>query len=184
MGTFSGLAGEGMMGAYGFYEALDYTAARLPAGQVSDPVRSFMAHHQGMSLLAFAHLLLNRPMQKRFESEPMFQSATLLLQERIPKATSFYHQVAEDINIRKVSVPREIPSRMIETPDTPVPEVQLLSNGRYHVMITNAGGGYSRWKDLAVTRWREAPRAIPGANSVIFATLTRENSGLIPISRR
>ena len=149
------LAGKGMMGSYGFYEALDYTASRLPAGQVSVAVRSFMAHHQGMSLLALAHLLLNRPMQKRFESEPMFQSATLLLQERIPKAVSFYRQIADDINIRKSPGLQKVPSRVFKTPDTPAPEVQLLSNGRYHVMVTQAGGGYSRWKDLAVTRWRE-----------------------------
>ena len=45
--------------------------------------------------------------------------------------------------------------RVLGSPDTPIPEVQLLSNGRYHVMVTNAGGGSSRWKDLAVTRWRE-----------------------------
>lgn len=45
--------------------------------------------------------------------------------------------------------------RVFSRPDTPAPEVQLLSNGRYHVMVTNASGGYSRWKDLAVTRWRE-----------------------------
>ncbi len=48
-----------------------------------------------------------------------------------------------------------MPVRRFSSPHTPIPEVQLLSNGRYHVMITNAGGGYSRWKDLAVTRWRE-----------------------------
>jgi cyclic beta-1,2-glucan synthetase len=48
-----------------------------------------------------------------------------------------------------------VPIRVFSSPDTPVPGVQLLSNGRYHVMVTNAGGGYSRWKDLAVTRWRE-----------------------------
>jgi cellobiose phosphorylase len=45
--------------------------------------------------------------------------------------------------------------RVISTPHTPIPEVQLLSNGRYHVMVTNAGGGYSRWKNIALTRWRE-----------------------------
>ena len=45
--------------------------------------------------------------------------------------------------------------RVFNSPNTPAPEVQLLSNGNYHVMITNAGGGYSRWKDIAVTRWRE-----------------------------
>ncbi|MEN6469667.1 MAG: glucoamylase family protein [Smithella sp.] len=149
------LAAKGMLGAYGFYEALDFTASRLPSGVESVAVRSFMSHHQGMSLLSMAQLLLDRPMQKRFESEPMFQSAMLLLQERIPKALSFYRQIADDLNIRKAAGPQKVPSRIIETPDTPVPEVQLLSNGRYHVMITNAGSGYSRWKDLAVTRWRE-----------------------------
>ena len=42
-------------------------------------------------------------------------------------------------------------------PGGAAPEVHLLSNGHYHVVITNAGGGYSRWRNLAVTRWREDP---------------------------
>jgi cyclic beta-1,2-glucan synthetase len=46
-------------------------------------------------------------------------------------------------------------SRVFSGAATPIPAVQLLSNGRYHAMITNAGGGYSRWKDISVTRWRE-----------------------------
>src|SRR5450759_5589852 len=50
---------------------------------------------------------------------------------------------------------RKAPLRIFDSPNSPIPEVQLLSNGRYHVMITSAGGGYSRWNDLAVTRWRE-----------------------------
>ena len=60
------------------------------AGKRSAVVRSFMAHHQGMSLLSLAYLLLDRPMQKRFESDPLFQATMLLLQERIPKATAFF----------------------------------------------------------------------------------------------
>src|SRR6185295_18094165 len=63
------LAREGRMGDYGFYEAIDYTPSRLPRGQTSAVVRSFMAHHEGMTLLALAYLLLGRPMQKRFDSE-------------------------------------------------------------------------------------------------------------------
>lgn len=146
---------KGMLGAYGFYEALDYTPSRLQSGQTSVVVRSFMAHHQGMTLLAMAHLLLNCPMQGRFESEPMLQSAALLLQERIPKTVSCYRHVAEDMNIGKSTGPQKVPVRIYRTPDLPIPEVQLLSNGRYHVMVTQAGGGYSLWKDIAVTRWRE-----------------------------
>ena len=149
------LAAEGFETRYGLYEAIDYTPSRLPRGQRSVVVRSFMAHHQGMSLLSLAHLLLDRPMQKRFESDPLFRATMLLLQERIPKATAFYAHTTELSEHQMASNAPETPIRVFTTPDTPNPEVQLLSNGRYHVMVTNAGGGYSRWKDLAVTRWRE-----------------------------
>ncbi|MFI5107270.1 MAG: GH36-type glycosyl hydrolase domain-containing protein [Terriglobales bacterium] len=149
------LAAEGAEGRYGFYEAIDYTPSRLPRGKSSAIVRSFMAHHQGMSVLSLAYLLLNRPMQKRFESDPLFQATTLLLQERVPKATAFYTHATESSDVRTTPTGVETPVRVFESPNTPIPEVQLLSNGRYHVMVTNAGGGYSRWKDIAVTRWRE-----------------------------
>jgi cellobiose phosphorylase len=149
------LAAEGLEGEYGLYEAIDYTPSRLPHGQSSAVVRSFMAHHEGMILLSLAYLLLDRPMQKRFESDPLFQATTLLLQERVPKATAFYSHTADLSDVRTTPSGPETPVRVFSSPDTPIPEVQLLSNGRYHVMITNAGGGYSRWKDIAVTRWRE-----------------------------
>ena len=150
------LAANGLEGKYGFYEAIDYTPSRLPRGKSSAVVRSFMAHHESMSFLSLAYLLLDCPMQKRFESEPLFQATALLLQERIPKAAAFYaHAAAELSGSHATSSAPETPVRILSSPNTPVPEVQLLSNGRYHVMITNAGGGYSRWKDIAVTRWHE-----------------------------
>ncbi len=149
------LSTERLIGRFGFFEAIDYTPARQLRGQSGTVVRSFMAHHQGMSLLALAALILDRPMQRRFESERMFQAIMPLLQERIPKATGLFLHTTQLSGARSVSVATEMPIRVYGTPDTPVPEVQLLSNGRYHVMITNAGGGYSRWKDLAVLRWRE-----------------------------
>ncbi|MGK2927486.1 MAG: glucoamylase family protein, partial [Lysobacterales bacterium] len=150
------LAASGVEGRYGFYEAIDYTPSRLPRGQTSALVCSYMAHHQGMSLLSLAYLLLDRPMQRRFMAVPMFQATALLLQERIPKTTSHYlHATGEPTDIRTTSGGQESEIRVFTSPNTPVPEVKLLSNGRYHVMVTNAGGGYSRWKDLAVTRWHE-----------------------------
>jgi cyclic beta-1,2-glucan synthetase len=149
------LAAEGLDGKYGFYEAIDYTPSRLPRGQSSAVVRSFMAHHEGMSFLSLAYLLLDRPMQKRFESDPLFQATTLLLQERIPKASAIHWHTAELSEVRTTPSGPETPVRIFSSPNTPIPEVQLLSNGRYHVMVTNAGGGYSHWKDIAVTRWRE-----------------------------
>ena len=153
------LIAEGFEGKYGFYESIDYTPTRLPRGQSRVVIQSFMAHHQGMSLLSIAHLLLDQPMQKRFEADVQFQTALLLLQEQVPKATGYYTASTEMEDITPVSSHAQI--RVIHTPDTPTPEVQLLSNGRYHVMLTNAGGGYSRWKESAVTRWREDSTSDP-----------------------
>lgn len=149
------LASEKMVGKFGLYEAIDFTLSRMPRGQSGVIVKSFMAHHQGMSFLALAYHLLDRPMQKRFESDTFFQATILLLQERIPKVTPFYSYTAGFSEIQKISSNQEMPVRVIKTPDTPIPEVHLLSNGRYNVMVTNAGGGYSCFKDLAITRWRE-----------------------------
>jgi cyclic beta-1,2-glucan synthetase len=112
-----------------------------------------MSHHQGMSFLSIAYLLLGKPMQKRFTAELQFQATMLLLQERIPKTTVFYAHATDIGSVPAVT--EDIVMKVIDTPNTPIPEVQLLSNGRYHVMITNAGGGYSRWNGLALTRWRE-----------------------------
>jgi len=147
------LAEDGFEGRYGFYEAIDYTASRLPRGQTYAVVKSYMVHHQGMGFLSLAYLLLDKPMQKRFEAEPQFQATLLLLQERIPKTTAYFTHTTDVADTS--SVPLGTATRLINNPNTAVPEVQLLSNGRYHVMVTNAGGGYSRWKDIAVTRWRE-----------------------------
>ena len=149
------LAAEGYAGRYGLYEAIDYTASRLPHGESNAIVRSFMAHHEGMSFLSLAYVLLERPMQKRFDAEPLFQATALLLQESIPKATAFYSHTTELPEIQVNFTGPDMPVRVFDGPDTPMPEVQLLSNGRYNVMVTNAGGGYSSWNDIAVTRWRE-----------------------------
>jgi cellobiose phosphorylase len=147
---------EDAAGRFGFYEALDYTAARVPSGQTHAIVRSFMAHHQGMSLLSLAYTLLDRPMQRRFNANPLFKAAELLLHERVPKETSMlYPHELEASRERESTAAVEAPMRVFTDPNVGPPEVHLLSNGRYHVMVTNSGGGYSRWQDTALTRWRE-----------------------------
>jgi cyclic beta-1,2-glucan synthetase len=147
------MSSEGFEGEFGFYEAIDYTASRLPRGKENIIIPSFMVHHQGMGLLSLAYLLLNKPMQQRFISELRFQATLLLLQERIPRATLFYAHTADIIETHAATTDIEV--RTITTANTRIPEIQLLSNGNYQVMITNSGGGYSRWKDIAITRWRE-----------------------------
>jgi len=151
------LTADGFLGDYGLYEAIDYTPSRVLPGVNHAIVRTFMAHHQGMSLLSLAHVLLDRPMQRRFMSDPLVRATELLLQERVPKKGATLHPHAAEVSASArpaVTEGRET-MRVFTDPNTPLPEVHLLSNGRYHVMATHAGGGYSRWRDLAVTRWRE-----------------------------
>jgi cyclic beta-1,2-glucan synthetase len=151
------LAAQGFLGDYGFYESIDYTPSRVPRGKNHAIVRAFMAHHQGMSFLGFEHVLLNCPMQRRFMSAPLVRATELLLQERVPKKGATLHPHAAEVSATARPHPPEADAmmRVFNNPNTPIPEVHLLSNGNYHVMATNAGGGYSRWGDLAVTRWRE-----------------------------
>jgi len=151
------LAGAGFLGDYGLYEAIDYTPSRVLPGTDHAVVRCFMAHHQGMSLLALGHALLDGPMQRRFLSDPLVRTTELLLQERVPRHTVVVHPRADEGAEagRAAATEAGAVHRVVGDPNTPLPEVHLLSNGRYHVMATHAGGGYSRWHDLAVTRWRE-----------------------------
>jgi len=154
--NYERMAELGGRGRYGWYEALDFTERRLPEGETVAIVRAYMAHHQGMSLVAAANALLDGIMRTRFHAEPSIQAVQLLLQERMPRDAAVartprevateplvYHQFYAGIE------------RHVYTPHTPIPRTHLLSNGTYSVMVTSGGSGYSRWGDIAITRWRE-----------------------------
>ncbi len=152
------LAREERAGGFGFYEAIDYTPSRLPPGTSSVTIRQYMAHHASMSLLSFAYVLLDKPMQQRFNLELAFRSTELLLQERVPRTTVPLFPHANEANVTRASTAEESGTmRVLTDPSASVPEVHLLSNGQYHVAVTSAGGGYSRWRGLSITRWREDP---------------------------
>jgi cyclic beta-1,2-glucan synthetase len=150
------LTHEQAEGMYGYYEAIDFTRERLQPGRQATIVKCFMAHHQGMSLVALANCLLHQIMPRRLHAEPMIRAAELLLQERVPQ------------EIPLAPLPREEPvfpppapdtlhllSRRLITPHTAHPRTHLLSSGEYSVMITNSGSGRSVCRGLDLTRWRE-----------------------------
>ncbi len=149
------LSEQGFGGRFGLYEAIDYTPARVPRGQEHVLVRSFMSHHQGMALLSLDYLLRGQPMQQRFVADAQFQATLLLLQERVPRGGVFHPHEVESNAGRSGATDTETQLRIIADPDRTLPAVQLLSNGRYHGMLSSAGSGYSRQRDMAVTRWRE-----------------------------
>ena len=156
MRNFERLAARGTGGRFGFCEALDYTRSRVPEGADVAIVRAFMAHHQGMTIVAIANALFDGRMRDRFHAHPGIQATELLLQERTPRDVAAVHPRAEEVMTAARMGDLPLPEvRRIRTPNTATPQTHLLSNGRYAVMLTAAGSGYSRWRDLAVTRWRE-----------------------------
>jgi cyclic beta-1,2-glucan synthetase len=152
--NFELLAGAGAGGHYGFYESLDYTASRLSAGSSHAVVRMYMAHHQGMLIVALANVLHGGAMRARFHAEPVVRASELLLQERTPRDVAVARPRL-DAPVGDVREPVPPQTRRFSSPHGATPRSHLLSNGRYAVMITAAGSGYSRWRDLAITRWRE-----------------------------
>ncbi|HET9472651.1 MAG TPA: glucoamylase family protein, partial [Steroidobacteraceae bacterium] len=156
LANFRALAVLGARGRYGFIEAVDFTPSRLPEDSPFVLVRCYMAHHQGMSIVAIANALNDGRMRQRFHSDVAVQATELLLQERTPRDVSVAHPRAEEVGTAARVSDLQVPEvRRLTSPHDSAPQTHLLSNGHYAVMITAAGSGYSRWNDLAITRWRE-----------------------------
>lgn len=152
--NYAALAALGAEGRFGFYEAVDFTASRLPEGASSVVVRSFMAHHQGMTITAIANVLQNGQLRAHFHAEPIIQAVEMLLQERVPRDVAIAPPRAKEVLVAAVEALSAPVVRHFENPVTATPTAHLLSNGSYGVMLTPTGAGFSRWRDLAITRWR------------------------------
>jgi cyclic beta-1,2-glucan synthetase len=149
----------GGSGRYGFYDALDFTPLRIPDNLAIAKrfvvVQNYMAHHQGMSLLAFANVLLNDNMTARFHSDPRVQSAELLLQERTPRSALVARPRAEEVLAARQPLDTSPNERRFNGLHEAARQTHLLSNGRYSVMLSGVGSGYSHLQDLAITRWTQ-----------------------------
>jgi len=157
--SFDRLQSAGGCGIYGFYEALDYTPIRLPEGKTVSVVKAQFAHHQGMSLVALTNALVDDVMRQRFHRHPMIEAADLLLQERTPREIVPSQIPMQESQPRRVVELVAPSSRRFHSAHLPRPCAHLLSNGRYTVMVTAAGAGFSTCDDLAVTRgYAEASR--------------------------
>ncbi len=170
--NFRRLAREGLEGTYGFYEAIDYTHRKAddpesateprPHGSSGTVVRAFMAHHQGMSVVALANALLDAPMVQRLHADPRVQATTLLLQERVPRHAPITRpRPAEETRVAAPAAAVSV--RRFRSPHTRYPHAQFLSNGAYTTVVTNAGGGASFYRDHVVTRYREDSTRDPGS---------------------
>jgi cellobiose phosphorylase len=143
----------GLLGPYGFREAIDYT--RPDPDKAFAVVRAYMAHHIGMGLVALTNILAGQVWQRRFHADPMVRAAELLLHERIPRRLVIHRAQGARLDEALPEPEMERPAvREIETADTRRPHVALLGQLPYTIMISHCGGGYSRYGGMAVTRWR------------------------------
>jgi cyclic beta-1,2-glucan synthetase len=149
------LEASGLRGEYGFFEAIDYSRRDREKREQGVIVRAYMAHHQGMSFLALANQLLDGVMQRRFHHDLRVIAAQPLLFERVPVSPVLHHvPTREELPSPEDAVAAEPSVSSFSTPHTITPRIQMLSNGRYHAMVTAAGGGYSRWRGRDISRFR------------------------------
>lgn len=147
-----------VLGEYGFYESIDYTPERLPKNKKSIILKSFMAHHQGMSLISINNLLNKSIMQRRFHAEPRVKAIQLLLQERIPAIAQIVKPRAEETHIESFArFSTNHHTRIYADASLSTPRTQILSNGNYSLMMSTAGSGFSKCEERMVTRWKEDP---------------------------
>ncbi|OPX42863.1 N,N'-diacetylchitobiose phosphorylase [Ruminiclostridium hungatei] len=144
----------GAEGQFGLYEALDFTDSRLTEGQQCAVVKSYMVHHQGMSMLALVNYFKDNIMQARFHENPQIRAVDSLLQEKFPANVmlSKEHREKPQFTYRKQMNLEETVIRSITRLDL-VPELHLLTNGSYNVMLTDRGSGSAKCHSLAVYRW-------------------------------
>ena len=163
------LGREGLLGAYGYFESIDYTPRHPeePEADAAGPtrargtiVRTYLAHHQGMTLSAIAGALGGNRMVERFHADPRVQATELLLQERVPRHAPLMRPRPDEG--ARVAAPLPPAVRRFRSPHTAFPHAQFLSNGNYTAVVTNAGGGASSCRGRAVTRWRQDATRDPG----------------------
>ncbi len=153
--NYERLAALGADGIYGFYEALDFTPSRLQMGETAAIVRAYFAHHQGMTITAILNTVKDGQMRDRFHAEPIVRATELLLQERAPRDVPIMLARAETSAGNAAAGPLAPTVRRVGFAELGTPVTHLMSNGSYSVMLNAAGGGYSTWNDIALTRWRE-----------------------------
>ena len=145
---------ENLEGVYGYYESVDFTASHLPPGRRSVIVKAYMAHHQGMSLVALDNVLHDQPMQRRFHVDPRIKATALLLEERVPSSTPLVNIPAVEMLRAEATEPDLDGSEYVGIADG-ARRVHLLGCGELTTVITGHGGGYTSWKGHDINRFRE-----------------------------
>jgi cyclic beta-1,2-glucan synthetase len=126
---------------------------------------AYFAHHQGMSLVALATSSADDVFVSRFHADPRVQATELLLQEHVPREAILSEPRPAESTTTAPVLPAYA-SRLFRSPHTTNVHTHFLSNGRYTTAVTHAGGGFSTWRDVAITRWRRDRTGDSGAHFI------------------
>ena len=145
---------EGMKGKYGFYESIDYTPERLEKGKKSEPVKTYMAHHQALILLSLNNYFNNQIFQKRFSQNAEIEAVNILLQERMPETfiiTKENKQKPEKIKYKDYE---NYSVRQYNKIDNRIIRGNLIGNEKYTIAINQNGEGVSKFGDNYINRYK------------------------------
>ena len=146
---------EGMYDKYGFYESIDYTLSRLKNGEKNAVVKTYMAHHQGLILLSLDNLFNNNILQKRFMQNPEMKAVDILLEERMPENVIITKEQKEKVQrIKNVDYETYIVREYNRAYDR-LNHINAISNDNYTVIVDQKGNGYSKYKDIAINRYKK-----------------------------
>ena len=146
---------QDMYGEYGFYESIDYTISRLQYGKTYEPVKTYMAHHQGLILLSINNLINNEILVKRFSSNPEIEAVDILLQERMPEKAIITKEKKEKVQKLKLKDYENYSEKVYTKLNTNLNTSNVISNGKYTIVSTLKGTGYSKYKNLLINRYKE-----------------------------
>lgn len=156
------LESEDMMSKYGFYESIDYTPTRLEKGKKYEPVKTYMAHHQGLILLCINNLVKDKIIQKRFMQNPEMQSVAILLEERMPENVIITKEKKENPEKIKYAVDEVYTERVYQKVNEKLPISNVISNDDYTIVMTDKGNGYSSYKDIIINRYKKTEEIAQG----------------------
>ena len=145
----------GSRGEFGFMDALDFTPSHQPHAEPFSVVKNYMAHHQGMSLVALCNVLCKKMPQRWFSSTPLVQAYDSLLHERCPQKIISTANPRSLPEFSEGTIPSTFQSRKINPLSGQWQPTHLLSNGRYSVALRANGAGVSRWDSHNISRWRD-----------------------------
>ena len=155
--NITNLENAGLLGKFGFYEAIDYTVYQNETTEKI--VRTFLCHHQGSILASITNVLANNSIKKRFLSDERIQATLFVLEEKMPATVELATRIDQEVATLPVSEEKpahqEIYAKDLHYKTAPI--MHVLSNGTYKVVLSNRGGGYSQYRALGLTRWRNDP---------------------------